>query len=95
MTDPVKRPMMGCGHTANAKNGAGEPSCVICVGIHPGAETVVEGPDLSGRQMTCSYASRGGAGRHAPQPSNTQAAFFSQHPDREFDEYYCGCYGWD
>src|SRR4051812_23201449 len=47
-------PMMKCGHAANAKNGNGEPSCVICFGIHPGADVVDESPpSLVGRKAKC------------------------------------------
>ena len=27
--------------------------------------------------------------------SNEMAPFFKARPDKEFDDYYCGCYGWD
>ena len=81
--------MMKCGHAANAVNGKGEPSCVICVGIDPGAEEVAESPNLEGRFATCSY------GKHGRVPSDLGLAFFAYHPDKDEDEYYCGCYGWD
>lgn len=28
-------------------------------------------------------------------PSSPDLAFFQARPDREFDEFYCGCFGWD
>lgn len=28
-------------------------------------------------------------------PSSSRLAFFQTRPDREFDEFYCGCAGWD
>ena len=28
-------------------------------------------------------------------PSSNKLAFFKERPDKEFDEYYCGCHGWD
>ena len=89
----MNRPMMGCGHAANAhytdSNGVEQPSCVICVGIVAGAKTVVETPNLEGRMARCSY------GAHKDVPSSMKLAFFEHHPDQEFDRYYCGCYGWD
>ncbi len=27
--------------------------------------------------------------------SNSGLAFFESKPEKEFDSYYCGCYGWD
>lgn len=46
--------MMKCGHAANATHN-GKPSCVICAGIHPGAEVVDDSPpSLEGRTARCS-----------------------------------------
>ena len=51
----MKSVMMKCGHTANATNGEGKPSCAICVGIRAGADEVdIAPPDLTGRQAKCS-----------------------------------------
>lgn len=81
--------MMACGHVANATNSkTGELCCAICVGIHEGAETVVPGPDLTGRMAKCVYCK-------STVPSSLKLAFFESHPDRPQDRYYCGCYGWD
>lgn len=30
----------------------------------------------------------------AEAPSSTDLPFFQHHPDREYDDYYCGCFGW-
>ena len=81
--------LMGCGHVANARNGAGGPSCIICVGIHPGAEQVAEQqPSLDGRMSECWYC-------HKAMPSSLGLAFFEYRPGYEVDSYYCGCRGWD
>lgn len=82
--------LMSCGHAPNATNEQGLPSCAICVGIHPGAETIMENtPDLSQRMAKCGYCSR-------KVPSNQQGiAFFGYRPDKAEDTYYCGCMGWD
>ena len=69
--DHLNPPMMACGHTANASNGDGSPSCIVCVGIHPGAETVIEMPDLTGRMARCT------CGKEAPSDSRKLAFFES------------------
>lgn len=104
MTD---RPMMMCGHTANATT-AGEPCCAVCLG--PASRTINPNykPPAEGRMMRCSYASRpehaerhpgGGSERgrtfESVRPSNPQAAFFEARPDEAEDRFYCGCWGWD
>lgn len=46
-------PMMECGHSANATDADGNPSCVICW-PEPGSSIVARsGPDLSNREATC------------------------------------------
>lgn len=79
---------MKCGHAANATNSQGKPSCVICVGIHPGAEEIDDTPDLNHRQAQCAYCRKTVA-------SSTDLAFFNYLPNKPFDDYYCGCKGWD
>lgn len=83
----MTKPTMGCGHTANAQKGDGSPLCVICYGIVPGADEVAETPNLEGRMAECTCNRR--------VPSDTQLPFFEHTPNKEFDRYYCGCYGWD
>lgn len=29
------------------------------------------------------------------QPSSPDLAFFTHHPEKPYDEFYCGCHGWD
>ena len=83
-------PMMKCGHAANAVNGAGKPVCVICIGIKDGADEIENNPPtFAGRRAHCAY------GNHAIVDSSPNLAFFEYKPDREMDEYYCGCHGWD
>ena len=80
-------PMMVCGHAANATT-EGKPCCAICIGLRPGSTTIAkEAISLKDRTATC--------GGHNPKPSNTNLAFFFHRPDKETDEYYCGCHGWD
>lgn len=87
------KPLMECGHTANAVTQEGAPVCIIDAGIVPGAYTVAASePDLTGRMMTCN-GHRGSAPREVP--SRAQAAFFKHQPDNECDSFYCGCWGWN
>ena len=62
------KPMMECGHAANATDGDGKPCCVICAGIHARSSTPVAAPDLTGRSARCT------CGRTVP--SSTDLAFF-------------------
>ncbi len=78
-------PIMTCGHAANAKNREGELACAIC----GSTEVSTTEPDLSGRQARCS------CGRTAGSENREFLAFFSYRPGKDFDEYYCGCWGWD
>ena len=84
-------PMMGCGHAANSirilPDGTEAPACVICFGIHEGAEMIVPTSDLTGRMARC--------GSHGEVSSSTRLAFFRHQPDQPFDSYYCGHAGWD
>ena len=84
----MDKPMMGCGHSANATDAAGHPVCVICYGIVKGATEVVGRPVLEGRRAKCPYCK-------GTTPSSTELPFFEHCPSKEFDSYYCGCRGWD
>lgn len=80
----MNRPMMICGHAANATSN-GMDACAIC-----GTTTVAtEEPSLVGRKARCS------CGRTASSENREMLAFFSYSPDRECDSYYCGHSGWD
>ena len=89
--------MMGCGHAANATDGHGRPCCVICHGIKDGANrVVVTPPDFTGRRARCSYRKRrDGELCTAEEDSSPNLAFFAHRPNKDFDEFYCGCWGWD
>ena len=82
--------MMACGHASNSymtkEDGSRIPACVIC-----GCLTVDESyagiPE--GRQAKCNECGK------AVAFSRLDLPFFKACPDRPFDEYYCGCWGWD
>lgn len=102
-------PMMKCGHAANATNSDGKPVCAICILIGLGADEVAATPALSGRIAKCSYTKchetwlrkhdthygEFGADGQSFAPSSTNLPFFEHKPDKPFDEYFCGCWGWD
>lgn len=77
------KPLMKCGHTANAETFSGQPCCVIC-----GCTEIVERPSLKGRKAKCAYCGK-------IKDSDYNLPFFEYRPDREYDSYYCGCGGWD
>lgn len=90
----MNRPMMMCGHVAQGINSeTNEPVCVICVGITPNA-TIVETnlPDLTNRKARCVYYGRK---CKSEVDSRFNLAFFEHKPNDTYDEYCCGCYGWD
>ena len=107
----MTKPMMKCGHAANAVEGkTGKPSCVICVGIHPGAMEIDDSPpDLSKRKARClyhgsiprgglhesNYGCKRGEACNCERPSDSKLPFFEHRPNREHDAFYCGCWGWD
>ena len=78
-----EKPLMKCGHIANALTGDNKPCCVICECYEEAQQKV----DVSGRMMKCSCGKT--------EPSNPNAAFFEYKPNSDFDSFYCGCWGWD
>lgn len=84
-------PIMKCGHAANAhmqRDGKDVPCCAICFGSD-GAEEIKElQPDLTGRKARCFYGDNETA-------SSNNLPFFDYCDDKEYDRYYCGCFGFD
>ena len=77
---------MKCGHVNNATSN-GKPACAICTCFDVDHEvTGKEG--LENRKAKCSDCGR-------ISDSRWNLPFFSHNPDKEYDSYYCGCYGWD
>jgi hypothetical protein len=90
------RPLMKCGHSAQSTvtrpDGSRGPACVICYGIIDGADVINDNPpSLEGRKAQCAYRKS----CKNVEDSDLDLAFFRHYPDKEFDEYYCGCHGWD
>ena len=78
--------LMKCGHTANALIN-GKPCCAICVPKREAFE-IANKPNLDGRKAKCYYCGE-------ERKSNYDLPFFEYNEDKEYDTYYCGCYGWD
>lgn len=84
-----ERYLMKCGHVSTAVNESNQPVCPICHGVVEGWNEIDEEmPDLSSRKATCTYCKK-------VAHSSLELPFFSVHPEREFDDYYCGCRGWN
>ena len=106
--DNSKYPMMKCGCRANAytyKDEVQIPSCAI----HLCTEIDKTLPDLSNRKARCHYYGTIPKGRNhesnygckrgekclCERLSTDSLPFFQHKPDNPFDEFYCGCWGWD
>ena len=85
MSEPV---LMKCGHTANAEYDNGKPCCLICSPKREAYEVVDEKPDLTGRKARCTDCGE-------IVDSNWNLPFFEYCPDKEYDRFYSGCWGWD
>lgn len=85
----MPNPMMKCGHAANAQDENGNPCCVICVGIDPGAEIIDNSsPSLEDRKSKCTYCDN-------TRDSSADLPFFKHQPNKDVDSHYCGCKGWN
>ncbi|MBQ7277351.1 MAG: hypothetical protein IJS58_08925 [Bacilli bacterium] len=85
MNEPV---LMKCGHTANAEYDDGKPCCLICSPKREAYEVVDEKPNLTGRKAKCTDCGE-------IVDSNWNLPFFEYCPDKEYDRFYSGCWGWD
>lgn len=95
--------LMQCGHTANSTY-QDQPVCAICftaggrVSTAMKALTVAEKTSLNLRRARCSYGQQGfckNIKNITEVDSDYDLAFFKYDPEKEFDTYYCGCFGWD
>jgi len=86
------RYLMKCGHADNAVTSDGRPACVMCGCIDIDRE--VHGTEgLDGRHAICLTCGK-------ITESKWGLPFFKYDPGiningRTYDEYYCGCRGWD
>lgn len=93
-------PMMDCGCAAQGIDGNGNPVCVVHA-IVDGTKGRIQtqAPDLEDRQARCGYDHGAGCpknkGRDSRVSSAMTLAFFKYQPDSEYDDYYCGCWGWN
>lgn len=79
--------LMACGHIANAKEyETNKPVCIIC--DCDKVIKVVKKDSYKDRIAKCTECGK-------ETQSNPHLAFFKYEPDKEYDSYYCGCYGWD
>lgn len=76
--------LMKCGHKGYAQTSDGLPYCVMCMCGEPAEEE----PTLENREATCIYCRK-------KEKSKLSLPFFQHRPNKEFDQYYCGCKGWD
>jgi hypothetical protein len=80
--------IMACGHAPSGADKEGCPICAICVGITAKAELRQTVSIPISRQAKCSHC-----GSYAPSVENL--AFYQYKPNEEYDEFYCGCAGWN
>ncbi len=78
------RPLMKCGHIANAYDKDNKPCCAICNCF----EIAESKPNIQGRKAKCRQCGR-------ITDSDYNLPFFEYRKNSEYDSYYCGCYGWD
>lgn len=87
---------MKCGHADNAvlvqKDGSKIPFCAICNCGEIAKEITESTEGLKERTAVCLQHKSGG---NKPVPSNWNLPFFQYKPNNQYDEYYCGCWGWD
>ena len=89
---------MKCGHSVNAQqlklDGSWIPCCAICNCVEQ-----AKVPDLTGRRSKCVYYgnkyNRQGDKCSSEEDSDLSLPFFEYKPKKSYDEYYCGCKGWD
>lgn len=110
-TMPPDRVLLKCGHASNAVDENGNPICIICMGVKPGADVVAAAPNLKGRRARCEYYGQrlgyrgdcdyGGSRQpdrvcRCETESSLDLPFFTMLEGQSFDRFYCGCaFGWD
>jgi hypothetical protein len=103
--------MMKCGHASQGYKVVGDeciPCCVICDETEQAPAPDLTGrtarcsyygmAKINRRYANdeCNYGCKGKTKCECgSEPSKVDLAFFKHHPDKEQDEFYCGCMGWD
>lgn len=81
-------PIMKCGHRANAVDQFNNPVCAICFPSKNATTIDPNPPSFEGRMAKCSYCKN-------MKSSSYKLTFFNPQPNKPYDDYYCGCRGWD
>lgn len=79
----LKKPIMTCGHAANAIDYKGNHLCTICLCFEEKEVDIDET-----RFAKCDMCG-------TKKQSSTNLPFFKLEEDKPCDSYYCGCRGWD
>ncbi len=80
------KPLMACGHLANAFVDEGKPACAICG--ETTVSTLLSGLEMGDRVSRCVYCQK-------EVSSKPTLPFFKFSPKEKYDEHYCGCRGWN
>lgn len=94
----MSRNLMECGHTAQGTTTEGSPVCVICAPDPKAYNLAKVKPQLKGRIARCAHfghKTRDNKVCTSQAKSSTELPFFKHQPDSPYDEFYCGCWGWD
>ncbi len=88
MDDRLYKVLMKCGHSANAMKQVAVDDAIPCCVICDCDEIDWNAPSLEDRKAKCIYCNN-------MEDSKYSLPFFKHKPNDKYDEYYCGCYGWD
>lgn len=78
--------LMECNCVAQGTTKEGKPICLT----HMERRIKREIPQLKDRLAKCMYGCKGSVTE-----SSVTLPFFVYQPDNRYDQYYCGCYGWE
>ena len=81
----MQKQLMKCGHIANATC-EDKPCCVICTCFE--VDKKINDDFLNNRTAKCTTCGK-------ESKSKVKLPFFEYLPNKDFDSYYCGCWGWD
>ena len=94
MRDVDERGYEDCSGSPYTMDAYGPPDATVCTRC--AHETYMRSHDLTGRQAQCSYSRKRDGSMHAGTvQSDWGLAFFEYRGDKDYDAYYCGCWGWD